>query len=273
MHRLLQHANDGGRACAKRRPPGERDDGAEDDEEEHLGDRPVHAGQEDRDDDDRPELSRDAVAENRGAERRLEQAGVGQDRDERPERRRRERDAEDPALGVDARLLEDRPGDETDRQRHRPAGRAEPERAARNALLDHLEPGEEEQEHEPEGGEELDVRVGVREAERLRADEDPEDDLDDDGRQEQPVMQPREDRRDGRRGKDEDERADVGCDHRRAQRALRGAIPHELVNEAPGSRRISASPLRNAFGGHVIGSTARLRRLTSGRGSPVKSIR
>ena len=170
-------------------------------------------------------------------------------------------------------LLEDRPGGEADRQRHRPAGRAEPERAAGNALLDHLEPGEEEQEHEPEVGEELDVRVGVREAERLGADEDPEDDLDHDGRQEQPADaaargSPRRSTRRGR-GRASGRRVRPP----RAQRALRGAIPQELVNEAPGSRRISASPLRNAFGGQVIGSTARLRRLTSGSGSPVKSIR
>ena len=52
-----------------------------------------------------------------------------------------------------------------------------------------------------------------------------------------------------------------------------GVIPQVLVNEPPGSSRISASPVRNAFGGQVIGSTARLRRLTSGSGSPVKSIR
>ena len=214
VHRLLQHANDGGRACAECRPPGECDDGAEHDEKEHLGDGPVHAGQKDRDDDDRPELARDAVAENRRSERRLEQAGVGQDRNERPERCRRQCDAEDPALGVDTRLLEDRPGREPDRQRHGPAGRAELERAPGDALLDHLEPGEEEQEHEPQGGEELDVRVGVREAEGLRADEDAQHDLDHDGRQEQPVMKPREDGCDGRRRKDEDERADVRCDHR-----------------------------------------------------------
>ena len=50
-------------------------------------------------------------------------------------------------------------------------------------------------------------------------------------------------------------------------------MPHVLVNEPPGSSRITASPLRNAFGGQVMGSTARLRRLTSGSGSPVKSIR
>jgi hypothetical protein len=50
-------------------------------------------------------------------------------------------------------------------------------------------------------------------------------------------------------------------------------MPHAPVNEEPGSSRIRASPVRNAFGGHVIGSTARQRRLTSGSGSPVKSIK
>ena len=49
-------------------------------------------------------------------------------------------------------------------------------------------------------------------------------------------------------------------------------IPHVLVNERPGSSRITASPVRNAFGGQVIGSTARLRLSTSGSGSPVNSI-
>ena len=51
------------------------------------------------------------------------------------------------------------------------------ERTARHAVLDQLEPGEEEQEHEPEVGEEVDVAVDLREAEPLRADEDPEHDL------------------------------------------------------------------------------------------------
>ena len=40
--------------------------------------------------------------------------------------------------------------------------------------------------------------------------------------------------------------------------------PTSAVCEAPGSRVTRASPLRNAFGGQVIGSTARLRRSTSG---------
>lgn len=55
--------------------------------------------------------------------------------------------------------------------------------------------------------------------------------------------------------------------------ARAGAMPHVLVNEEPGSSLIRASPVRNAFGGQVMGSTARLRRWTSGSGSPLKSIR
>ena len=50
-------------------------------------------------------------------------------------------------------------------------------------------------------------------------------------------------------------------------------MPQALVNEVPGSRRIRWSPVRKAFGGQVIGSTARLRLATSGSGSPVKTIR
>ena len=52
---------------------------------------------------------------------------------------------------------------------------------------------------------------------------------------------------------------------------LRGVIPHVLVTTSPGSRRVSPSPLLNAFGGQLMGSTARPRRSTSGR-SPVNSI-
>ena len=57
-----------------------------------------------------------------------------------------------------------------------------------------------------------------------------------------------------------------------APTVVRGSMPQLLVNDSPGSSWIRSSPLRNAFGGHVIGSTARLRRLTSGSGSPVNTI-
>ena len=42
-------------------------------------------------------------------------------------------------------------------------------------------------------------------------------------------------------------------------------MPQALVTELPGSSRISPSPLRKAFGGQVIGSTARLRRFDVGQ--------
>jgi len=48
-------------------------------------------------------------------------------------------------------------------------------------------------------------------------------------------------------------------------------IPQVPANVSPGSSRITSSPVRNAFGGQVIGSTASARLATSGRGSPVKS--
>ena len=51
-----------------------------------------------------------------------------------------------------------------------------------------------------------------------------------------------------------------------------GLIPQSPTHDAPGSSAISASPVRNAFGGQVIGSTARLRRPTSESASPVNSI-
>src|SRR5262249_22305789 len=51
------------------------------------------------------------------------------------------------------------------------------------------------------------------------------------------------------------------------------AMPHVPVNDEPGFSLIRASPVRNAFGGQVIGSTARLRRRTLGSGWPLKGIR
>ena len=94
------------------------------------------------------------------------------------------------------------------------------------------------------------------------------------------VLQAGENRAAARSGEDEHEGARVELGHRRLRgerdqpghAGSVGVIPHVLVNEPPGSSRISASPLRNAFGGQVIGSTARLRRSTSGSGSPVNSI-
>ena len=49
-------------------------------------------------------------------------------------------------------------------------------------------------------------------------------------------------------------------------------MPQALVTRSPGSRRIRSSPLRNAFGGQVIGSTARLRRADVGQRVPGEEL-
>ena len=47
-------------------------------------------------------------------------------------------------------------------------------------------------------------------------------------------------------------------------------MPHVLENDAFGSSTTTSVSVWNPFGGQVIGSTARLRRATSGSGSPRK---
>jgi hypothetical protein len=184
------------RSAARRTRPqrsrgGERNQRAEGDQQEHLGPGAVDAGEEDGDDDDRPELSCDTGPQHGAPERRAEQARVREDRDECSQRGRRKRDPEQPALGFEPGLVPHPAEGQADRERGCPAGRAERKLAAGHALLDHLEPGEEEQEDEPDVGEELDVRVRIGDVEYLGADQDPEHELDDHGRQEEPVVQSR----------------------------------------------------------------------------------
>ena len=102
MHRLPEHLDDARWArsdCGRRR---KRDEAAEHDQQDDLGDGAVGAGEKDGDHDDRPELSGDPGAEHGAPERCRRQARVGEDRHERSERCRRERDPEQPALRVQA---------------------------------------------------------------------------------------------------------------------------------------------------------------------------
>ena len=221
-------------------------------------------------------------AEHRRPERRREQPRVRQDRDERAECRRAERHAEQPAFGIQTGFVQDEAHDDADRERDWPSRVASAyERAARHTVLDELEAREEEQEHETQVGQEVDVAVDLRDVQPFRADEDAEQDLQHHGRQDDTAVQPRQDCAGARRREHEDERAGRPAaapppragGGRSPHDGIVGVIPHVLVNELPGSRWMSDSPLWKASGGHVIGSTARLRRSTSGSGSPVKSIR
>ena len=103
----------------------------------------------------------------------------------------------------------------------------------------------------------------MREAQQLRADADPEHDLDDHHRQRQAGRyDPRHERSESGDDDHREEGFAVDLDHGRGV-TYEGVIPQVPVNGFPGSRWIRASPDRNALGGHVIGSTARLRRSTS----------
>ena len=280
MHGLLQHADDPRRTGAESSRRREQHDRAEDEQQQRLGERAVRAREEDRHDQDRPELAGDTRAQDGGAECRRQQPCVGEDRDEGAERSRAERHSEQPALRVETGPIEGVADGDAERDRDRPAGRAAQERTTGDAVLHQLDPREEEQEDEAEVGEKVDVGVDLGPAEPFRADQDPEQDLDDDGRQQDPGVEAGENRAAARSGEDEHEGARVQIGHRRLRSERDqlghagsvGVIPHVLVNERPGSSRISASPLRNAFGGQVIGSTAMLRLSTSGSGSPVNSI-
>ena len=121
------------------------------------------------------------------------------------------------------------------------------------------------------------MAVDLREAQYFRPDQDAEQDLEYHGGEDEPGVEPGQDRAGARRGEHEHEgggvRRRLGATRMSASRCGGGVSPHPLVNDSPGSCRISASPVRNAFGGQVIGSTARRAGSTSGSGSPVKTIR
>ena len=68
----------------------------------------------------------------------------------------------------------------------------------------------------PRVSREAEIRVDPRPAEHLRADQDPEHDLDHDGRQDDAAVEAREERADARRGEHEHERVEIGrCGQRR----------------------------------------------------------
>jgi hypothetical protein len=193
MHGLLQHSKDTRRPRANCGRRGEHDDAAERKQEEKLRHGAVLAREEDRDDDDRPELSGNACAEHGRTESCRQQAGIAEDRDEGAERGRSHGDTEHPPLGVKPCLLQYDANQEPDRDRDRPSRCPAHERLSRYVLLDHFEACEEEQECEAEVGEEVDVRVDLSDAEHLGTEDDPQHDLDDYGGEDDPVVQPRQD--------------------------------------------------------------------------------
>jgi hypothetical protein len=95
-----------------------------------------------------------------------------------------------PAGGLHAGRFQpeacDRPEDDGDP----PADRSARQQPPRDAAVDHLDAGEEEEDDEPEAGEELDVRVGLGDVENLGPDEDAQENLDHHGREDEPRARP-----------------------------------------------------------------------------------
>ena len=106
-------------------------------------------------------------------------------------------------------------------------------------VLHELHACEEEQEHEAQVGEEVDVVVDLREVEPFRADQDPEQDLEHDRGQDEAPVEPGQDRAGARRGEHQDEGADVrrrldGERDERGHAAIVGVSPQVPANESPG---------------------------------------
>ena len=231
-----------------------------------------------RDQENGAELAGRAGSEEEGAEAGAQLAGVAQDRDQGPDRGGGERGPGEHEREHDTRHLEQGAERVGERQRQQPAEDGQPQWAAADALEVDLVAGEEEEHAEAEAGEELDEVIGLGQAEQLGSDHDAEHDLDDHNRQWQatPGHEPRQQRGERRDHGDRQEGLAVDVHHgsgRDPHAPGDGLMPQALVNDWPGSRRTRSCPLRNAFGGQVMGSTARLRRSTSGSGSPVNSIR
>ena len=181
VHRLARDADQPRRLDVESDPRSHRDDEPEDGEEGDARHRRVRSGQEQGDDDDRPELAGDCGSERVLPQRRVQDAGVGEDRHERAERGRGDGDGDQPTVCADAGGLEGEAPGRAERDRESPADRATGEEPARDAAVDHLDAREEEEKDDPEVGEELDVLIHLRDVEHLGADEDAEEDLDDDG--------------------------------------------------------------------------------------------
>src|SRR5205823_2396338 len=90
-------------------------EGSEQEQEESLLQRPEGARQEYRDEDDRPELPRDAAAEHGRPHRCGKHAPVYEDRDQHAQGGGAERDSEQPPPCVETGLLEEQADREADR--------------------------------------------------------------------------------------------------------------------------------------------------------------
>jgi len=104
-------------------------------------------------------------------------AGVLEHGDDDAQRGRREDDRHQQRLASEPEAPEREPGGDRDSQRHREPGGGEPQPAASQAVHVDLQPGQEQQEREPDRGKHLHRRVDLHPAEPRGPDDDPRHDL------------------------------------------------------------------------------------------------
>jgi len=170
----------------------------------------------------------------------VELPGVFEDRDDQPERGRRQRHREQERTPDVSDGMEEPSGDDADRHAEEEAGAGEPQQRPAQPVQVQLETGEEEQERQAEQGQHLDRRVDPHPVEDRGADDDAGDDRDHVGRDPglgREVHQQRCAERDNGDGEQAAE-GDVG--HGRAPRCAVGVCRVPFRQQQPALCRMTA---------------------------------
>ena len=165
--------------------------------------------QQQRDQDDGAHLAAGARRRHQRAESSLAVAVVAQDRGQRAQRGGGQRHAHEQGALDHVERLQQPCHDQRQRHRHAPAGQRQPCRHAPQLVEVELEPGQEEQEGQPEVGEHLGQTGDMDPAQDRRAHHDPEQDLDDHHRQHDARHHVDDQRRGGAQRDDHDQRSQV----------------------------------------------------------------
>ncbi len=171
------------------------------------------AREQDREQDDRPEVGDRSGSHHELAERRRDLAGVLEHGDDHPERRRRE-DHGDEERGLgEATRLQRQAGDDSDPEGQQPAAARHAQQTPAELVELDLETGEEEQEDEPDRREHGDRLVDLDPPEPGRPDRDPRRDLEHDGGQPHAWEEAEQEGRRKRHGHDQQQAGERGLVH------------------------------------------------------------
>ena len=184
---------------------------------------PALAGEEQGEQDDRPEVGDRSRRDDQLTERGRDLARVLQHRHDHAERGGAQDDRDKQRRLDKAPGREPETHDHRDPERDREAERGEAQHLPAQALELDLEPREEEHEAEPDQGDDLDRLVHLDDPEHRRADHDPGDDLEHDGRQTHAWEQAEQERCREGHGHD-DQQADHVADAVREEQGLRAAL-------------------------------------------------